>query len=280
MRNVYVKSNKMWSKIVLSRAHTYHILDELYAFMYVRGKEKREREKEKEWERERGKGGLRNRDWGRFPLILNKERKVVLFPPGFQTVWNSRGVKYGPILFLCFAYPFSALCSLLPFSFFTPFWQRGSNFHVVYWCCQFNFSWRIIVVRRKGVAITKRAAVFRPNRLYLSWLCTWQLLTSTSSVLSLLLQAKLFLPFGYIYLYFLYKYLTIITTTKNQLSHPVTIGYVKKPDFVEYYKRYLLLSIHQSTVNGQSRIIVLYITHSRSEKKTKKNYQTLREEGN
>lgn len=31
-------------------------------------------------------GGPRNRDWGRFPLILNKERKVVLFPPGFQTV--------------------------------------------------------------------------------------------------------------------------------------------------------------------------------------------------
>ncbi|OAD62076.1 hypothetical protein WN48_07729 [Eufriesea mexicana] len=64
----------MSPKMVLSRAHTYHILDELYVFMYVQGKE------------ERGKGELRNRDWGRFPLILNKERKVVLFPPGFQTV--------------------------------------------------------------------------------------------------------------------------------------------------------------------------------------------------
>lgn len=54
--------------------------------------------------RERGErnGRSRNRDWGRFPLILNKERKVVLFPPGFQTVWNSRGVKHGSILFLCF----------------------------------------------------------------------------------------------------------------------------------------------------------------------------------
>ncbi|KYM94393.1 39S ribosomal protein L33, mitochondrial [Cyphomyrmex costatus] len=33
---------------------------------------------------------------GRFPLILNKEHKVVLFPPGFQTVQNPPGVKHDP----------------------------------------------------------------------------------------------------------------------------------------------------------------------------------------
>ncbi|KYN39985.1 39S ribosomal protein L33, mitochondrial [Trachymyrmex septentrionalis] len=33
---------------------------------------------------------------GRFPLILNKEHKVVLFPPGFQTVQDPPGVKHDP----------------------------------------------------------------------------------------------------------------------------------------------------------------------------------------
>jgi len=33
---------------------------------------------------------------GRFPLILNKEHKVVLFLPGFQTVQNPPGVKHDP----------------------------------------------------------------------------------------------------------------------------------------------------------------------------------------
>lgn len=45
---------------------------------------------------------------GRFPLILNKEHKVVLFPPGFQTVQNPPGVKHDPLslsLFLLISRP-------------------------------------------------------------------------------------------------------------------------------------------------------------------------------
>lgn len=43
-------------------------------------------------------------------MILNKEHKVVLFPPGFQTVRNPPGVKYDPpSLFISRPFHFSVL---------------------------------------------------------------------------------------------------------------------------------------------------------------------------
>lgn len=64
----------------------------------------------------------RHRDWGRFPLILNKEHKVVLFPPGFQTVRNPPGVKHDPLsLSITRPLRFAVLCLVLetPFSPFS-----------------------------------------------------------------------------------------------------------------------------------------------------------------
>lgn len=95
---------------------------------------------------------------GRFPLILNKEHKVVLFPPGFQTVRNPPGVKRDPPS-LSFSlvrvspsswswnYSFSAPPCLL-----APFRSRETNCRAVYWCCKFNFSFRprTIVQRERG----------------------------------------------------------------------------------------------------------------------------------
>lgn len=117
---------------------------------------------------------------GRFPLILNKEHKVVLFPPGFQTVQNPPGVKHDPLslsLFLSsrarldfssFSWcqrllslplalsppPLSLthihICTSFPF--FARFWLRcgSSEEHRVYWCYKFNFSSAQTIVQKKG----------------------------------------------------------------------------------------------------------------------------------
>lgn len=124
----------------------------------------------------RENGVPRNRDWGRFPLIFNKERKVVLFPPGFQTVWNPRGVKRASVPFPClslFHLPSSrrAVSLSAPSPVLYSFLAARRATPSFYWCCQFNFSWRTIVAGRKA------ASPPSTNRLYLSRLCAWQLLT-------------------------------------------------------------------------------------------------------
>ncbi|KYM79508.1 39S ribosomal protein L33, mitochondrial [Atta colombica] len=52
---------------------------------------------------------------GRFPLILNKEHKVVLFPPGFQTVQDPPGVKHDPPSFSLFLFISRPLRLFVPF---------------------------------------------------------------------------------------------------------------------------------------------------------------------
>jgi len=100
-------------------------------------------------------------------LILNKEHKVVLFLPGFQTVQNPPGVKHDPFSLSLFlsppSHPFSRplrlfillmletslttsyslfLSPLSPFPFFTHnlIAVRELQSRAVYWCYKFNFS--------------------------------------------------------------------------------------------------------------------------------------------
>ena len=120
---------------------------------------------------------------GRFPLILNKEHKVVLFPPGFQTVQDPPGVKHDPPSLSLFLFIFCPLRLFVPFLrcwrlvslliilslslslslslflslshfhslFFTQFWLREQwQSRPVYWCYKFNFSLAQIIVHRKG----------------------------------------------------------------------------------------------------------------------------------